>query len=566
MAKKKLLFSILLLLTVISPSFLAFNNTPSQASQQNTYPPFVCTYKTDEPYQQIDQLLQPPPTPIWEEPPHIIYANETLANLISEMEGNYTIGKIPRLSKPLNSSSVIDGRPVVVYETTASTETVTPMSHEIIDSDTKSGRKLKVSAVLYKDTGEKDPKWDYYAVRATIEDIYAKNDFWKGVLFAKIYLLLPKWAEEVPTNHKPEAGFRLSEGSASFGYQGISFNLKLPAYSIGYETSTTKYNNYLYVQWSFDGGWGPFAYWYFVFKDYAEASIGIRVPQGKKPYCYVGGWAAWYRFWLFFFSYDSSENVYWCYVDPPGVESTSEVPEPPTQTPPSTTPGPNPKVPAGTAIDGFLYVITYTDSTYSSVKYLSMSGMGQDYYGWHAGTYSLVYFFAAVSNNSNPVANAPVHFYLVDPNSIVYDLGVLYTDEDGIAGCVVFFDPRAGIQQGMWWFIPVYGSIQDTCGFSYGYCLLITGYTYMACWNEVYIEDAFLVPENNIVELTASPPPNYKFKYWWINFYYISYSNPIYVYMDFDCIVLARFDPISTGYDDGYYGRGGFRGRPALLY
>jgi hypothetical protein len=493
----------------------------------------------------------------------MLYANQSLTDLISETVGDKT-PKIPRnfqVAQP--NPSLINGRQVEYDEPDVSTEgVVAPMSSEIIDSDTKSGSRLKVSAAFYKDTGEMDPNWDYYAVKATIEDIYAKNDFWNGPLYADIWLYFPSWCQEVPTNHKPEAGFRLSEGEGTFGYEGIGISMKFPAYSIGFESSTTKYSGWLFCHWSYDGGWGPFAYWYYVFKDYTDASIGIRVPQGQKPYCYIAGWAAWYRFWIFAFTGDGSEMVYWCYVDPPSVQEHPQPPVPPTQTPPSTAPGPSPVL-SGTAVDGFLYVITFTDSTYSTVKYLSMSGMGQDYYGWHAGTYSWICLFAAVSNNGNPVGNAPVHFYLVDPNYNVYDLGIWYTDQYGIAGCVVGFDPSAGTPQGMWWFIPTYGSLQDECGFSYVYCLLITGYTYMACWNTVYIEDAFLVPENNVVELTASPPSGYTFKYWWINFYYECYANPIYIFMDFDCIVLARFDPVYTppdpneGYSRGVGGRVG---------
>jgi hypothetical protein len=530
----------MLSLITIVVSLLFISNISSTSEQpQKSLPPSVSRYATNEIYQNISDLKSPPPIPIWDQPPHLIYANESLADLISEMQPNKTIGKLPRNFAPKPDGNIINGS--LVYEPAVIENTVTPMSSEIIDSDTKSGNRLKISLVFYKDTGEQDPNWDYYAVKATIEDIYAKNDFWNGPLFADIWLYFPDWCEEVPSNHKPEAGFRLSEGEGSFSYQGIGFSMKFPAYWISYESSKTKFPGWLYVHWSYDGAWGPFAFWYYVFKDYTDASIGIRVPQGRKPYCYMAGWAAWYKFWIFVFTYDYKEMVKWCYVDPPEILEHPEPLEPPTRTPPSTTPGPAPKV-YGTTIDGFLYTITFTDSTYSTVKYTSMSGMGQNFYGWHAGTYSWICLFAAVSDNGNPVADAAVDFYLVDPNSQVYYLGTYHTDQYGIAGCVVSFDPS--LTSGLWWFIPVHGSLQDQCAFSYVYCLLITGYTYMACWNQVFIEDAFLVPENNVVELTATPPSGYTFKYWWINFYYECYENPIYILMDFDCIVLARFDPI----------------------
>lgn len=545
--KKRNLSTILVLITFILPVLWTFNNSeqvkPLAASYTGEIPELSGVYATGMTYEE--ELPKPPPIPIWEEPPEKLLANATMQDLISDRVGDKTL-KIPR-NLVVSNSSIITGRQVELAEESASTEEtiIEPLSHEIIDSDSKTGSKLKLSVAFYKDTGEIDPSWDYYAVKATIEDIYAKNDFWNGPLFADIWLFFPDWCEEAPTNHKPEAGFRLSAGSASFGYEGIGFSVNLPAYSIGYESSTTKYPGWLFVHWSYDGGWGPFAYWYYVFKDYTEAAVGVRVPQGQKPYCYVAGWACWYRFWIFLFTKDSSEMVYWCYVDPPGVEEHPLPPVPPTKSTPIEAPGPSQPL-TDLCVDGFIFVETFTDATYTQLKYITIGGMGQDGYGWHAGEYSYITLLAAVSSNREPVVNVPVHFYLVDPNGEVYDIGYWYTDDSGITGCVVGFDPRAGTPQGMWWFIPVYGDAHDECGFSYVYCLLITGYTYMACWNTVYIEDVYLVPENNIVSLTANPPPGYVFKYWWINFYYECYANPIYILMDFDCIVLARFDPEYT--------------------
>lgn len=532
-----LLFSLVLALAVADTS-----SVPKTA-----FPAPLKTFSTMETFSGFD-LKAPPPTPIVDEPPYVVYSNETLAALI---EGNRTVSPPPRNMLLSNflfaNTSIIEGRPVQYEASEANNSNVAPASCEIIDSDVKYGSKLKVSALFYKDVGEQDPNWDYYAVKATIEDIYAKNDFWKGPLYAKIILLFPDWCEELPSNHKPEAGFRLWSGSVSFGFKGIGFNVQLPAYSISYEYSKNKYPGWLYIKWSFDGAWGPFAYWYFVFKDYAEAAVGIRVPQGRKPYCYVAGWAAWYRFRVFVFIRDSSEMVGWCRVDPPDDEFP-EPPSPPEETPPSTAPGPVPTKNA-TAVDGFLYTVAFTDSSYSKVKYESMSGFGQNFYGWHVAEYSWVFFFAAVSDNGNPVANVAVDFYLVNPNYDVYYLGAYYTSEDGIASCAVSFDPS--LASGLWWFIPVYQNLQDQCAFSYVYTLLITGYTYMACWNSIIIESALLVPENTVVQLTANPPSGYIFKYWWVNFYYQCYGNPIYVLMDFDCIVLARFDP------EGNAGSGG---------
>lgn len=570
MKKKRTLSALLLLVFIVSPAFLTFSNSPqtttdgSVTSSGRILPPTEEAYATDTYY--TEGLPKPPPMPICYEPPETLLANQSLTDLVSNQTIGTPIGKIPRnflVAEP--TSSVISAKQVgqVNKTDTAQAGDVVIQSSEIIDSDTKSGNRLKLSTAFYKDMGEQDPKWDYYAVKCTIEDIYAKNDFWNGPLYADIWLFFPDYCQEVPSNHEPQAGFRLSAGEGSFEYEGIGFKMNFPAYSIGFESSTTKYPSWLFCHWSYDGGWGPFAYWYYVFKDYSDGSIGIRVPQGQKPYCYTAGWAVWYRFWIFLFSKDGEEMVYWNYVDPPSIQEHPSPPAPPTRTTPTNPPGPSPRY-TNLCVDGFIFVETFTDSSYSKLRYITIGGMGQDGYGYHAGKYSFISLLAGVANNGEPLINVPVRFYLVDPNGALYDFGYWYTDEHGIAGCTFAFDPGSA-PQGMWWFIPVYQTASDECGFSYVYCLLITGYTYMSCWNSVYIEDVYLVPENYVVSLTAQPKEGYQFKYWWINFYYECYANPIYLYMDFDCIVLARFDPIPSPpseYLEG--GFGGFRGRPCL--
>jgi len=429
----------------------------------------------------------------------------------------------------VTNSSVIQGMPVGYASAQG---TVTPMSYELIDSDAKTGNKLRISIGLYKDAGEQDPKYDCYAVKAYIENIYSRNDFWKGILFADIQLLFPDWCDEIPTNHKPEAGFRWSESTVSFSFEGIGFSIRLPAFSVSYEI--TKKNGWLRITWKYSGligGKGPVALWaWWVFSDYTEAAVGVRVPAGKK-HCYMKAWAAWYKHWLFFCRLDAMERVAFCYVDPPDVEPEPLTFEPEEVETPSIITIRNPK--AGTSIDAFMFTVAFTDNTYQQIKYMCMSGFGENFYGWHA------------SDSGNPIANVGIDFYLVDPNYQLYYLGTYYTDENGIAYCIVGFDPS--LPSGLWWFIATYGSLQDQCAFSYKYCLLITGYTYQSCWNTVKIEDAFLVPENTIVALTANPPFGYAFKYWWINFYYIYSDNPIYLLVDFDCVALARFDPEGLG-------------------
>jgi len=446
--------------------FFVFNTSSSEQIQQDQQvqpqiqlPPSAGAFITGETYQKISDLKGPLPTPIMEEPPQIIYFNESLTELISQADGNQTLNKNLLANFMVANSSIIQGVPVDYQWADVSAQgTVTPMSYEIIDSDAKSGKKHRISIGLYKDTGEQDPNYDYYAVKACLENIYSRGDFWKGILFADIQLFFPDWCDEIPTNHKPEAGFRWGEGVGSFSYKGISFNVRLPAYWISYER--TKKDGWLRIRWKYSGstGIGPVSLWaYWVFSDYTEAAVGIRVPAGKKPYCYMYGWAAWYRHWVIFCSLDAKESVYWCFVDPPGVEPEPLTFEPDEVDTPSNITIRNPK--AGTSIDAFIFTVAFTDNTYQQIKYMCMSGFGENFYGWHASDYSWIYLFAFASDSGNPIANVGINFYLVDPNYQVYYLGTYYTDENGIANCLVGFDPS--LPSGVWGSIRTCGSLQD---------------------------------------------------------------------------------------------------------
>lgn len=196
-------------------------------------------------------------------------------------------------------------------------------SQEIIDSDTNSGTKLKVSAVLYKDVGEIDPNWDYYAIKVTIEDIYAKNNPWKGPMYADIWIYIDQGADEVPTNHKPKAGWAGGEYSFSFSFMGIGFSGQAPAYGVSYET---RYWTYLFSpHWSFSGELFEGHVWWFIFSDYAEAAVGVRVAQGAKPGFAVAARVAWYRLVGIWFIYVTDEYVGGVFVGPPGA---TPIPEP----------------------------------------------------------------------------------------------------------------------------------------------------------------------------------------------------------------------------------------------
>ncbi|MBD3159423.1 MAG: hypothetical protein GF309_11585 [Candidatus Lokiarchaeota archaeon] len=186
---------------------------------------------------------------------------------------------------------------------------------EIIDSNYDEGSQLKVSVVLKQDTGEQDDEWDYYSMKVTIEDTKYKNDFWVFPLKAVVYVSVPLDAEEVPSNHRPKAGFKYTQSSFSFEYEGITFSLTLPKMSIAYEESTD--DNYRYFKWTLDGATGPIG-WSQIFTDYADFAVGVRVPQGFKMQAWAWSEVAWYQNYGLVWLYHSKEAIGWVYVDSPG--------------------------------------------------------------------------------------------------------------------------------------------------------------------------------------------------------------------------------------------------------
>ena len=184
-------------------------------------------------------------------------------------------------------------------------------SQEIVASDYHYGTQLGISVVLYKDTGEQDPNYDYYAIKVLLADVMYQNDYWTGPLKATVRIAVPLWAGEPPGSHQPPAGFYWSQNHVTFGFQGISFGMDLPAYSVSYSTSTD--DNFRYFDWSVDGSG-----WWFAFDDWAEFSVGIRVPQGYHPGVWAGGWIAWYTYAGLVFVYNSQESYYWLHITAPG--------------------------------------------------------------------------------------------------------------------------------------------------------------------------------------------------------------------------------------------------------
>ena len=188
---------------------------------------------------------------------------------------------------------------------------------EVIDSAIKSGKKLKVAVVMYKDVGEIDSRNDYYSIKVTIEDIYSKNDPWVNPVYADIWVNLPRQAQEVPSNHKPRAGFYLQQSQISFNYMGIRYNVFRPALFISYNEFSNG-PSHRGFHWHVAGAQGPF-FLGWIFFDYSEFSIGIRVPQGFKPDVDVDAFCVWYRSYIAFYLKDSKEYVYNVNVDPIGA-------------------------------------------------------------------------------------------------------------------------------------------------------------------------------------------------------------------------------------------------------
>jgi hypothetical protein len=177
---------------------------------------------------------------------------------------------------------------------------------------------LKVSGALYKDIGELDPLYDYYAIKLTLQDMaYASNSF-VDPLWAGVRIAVALTATETPTNHQPMAQTISQQLPISFSYNGISFSAYLPKEKISYwERSDT---NYRYFDWEADGRPGILTIPGAVFTDWSDFNIGIRVPQGYRPTVFLQGWAQWYRYhgsgmW----SVEVYENVYWVTLSAPGM-------------------------------------------------------------------------------------------------------------------------------------------------------------------------------------------------------------------------------------------------------
>ncbi len=170
-------------------------------------------------------------------------------------------------------------------------------SQEIVSSDYSYGNNgiMKLAGALYKDTGELDPKHDYYAVKITTEDIKYRNNGWVGPMYIYVDVaVLPQRATEVPANHIPKSGTKFSQHSVSFSYEGIGFNVFIPRAFVSYWEKTDWAHHFV---WEVSGTKPSFVGWWFVFDDYAEFAVGFRVPQNSQVATLTHAYGEWYKFY-----------------------------------------------------------------------------------------------------------------------------------------------------------------------------------------------------------------------------------------------------------------------------
>ena len=183
---------------------------------------------------------------------------------------------------------------------------------------------LRVSAALYKDTSELDPNYNYYAIKATLQDRVYANDPNRGPMWAGVRIAVSLSATETPTNHQPQAGTVYQQVPITFSYSYISFSALLPARTTSFTESTDA--NYRYFDWAVDGYSGLHGW---VFKDWSDFNIGIRVPQGYRPTVYIQGLGNGYVHTQYGDFKFLSENVYWVTLSAPlGMSMPQGLPTP----------------------------------------------------------------------------------------------------------------------------------------------------------------------------------------------------------------------------------------------
>jgi len=140
---------------------------------------------------------------------------------------------------------------------------------------------------------------------------------------------MQEWCEEFPSNHEPKKG---SYGSSpiSFGFSayGFGFGISPPAYNVDFHQWVE--SGKTVSRWDMDS-------WFiegvlcqgFIFKDYINFALAFRVPEGRKPFVYVGAEVQWWQVTeRGTFAYYSTESI-WTSVDPPGAGAFPQLdPEP----------------------------------------------------------------------------------------------------------------------------------------------------------------------------------------------------------------------------------------------
>jgi len=203
------------------------------------------------------------------------------------------------------------------------------LPHGLIDTDEIFGEKTRLCAELFHDGLESDPDYDYFAVRVTVADPYIVVPT-HHPLYVKVRLEMQDFCEEFPDNHQPQAGSYGSHPiSLGFSYYGIGLSVTAPAYYIDYFRGYQ--NGKLIVEWNIRPSTilGIAAGWVFI--DYTSYAIGVRVPEGYKPYVIAYTEVDYYkRMSLWPIYYDQLvDKVGWGAVDPPGANPiTPETPDP----------------------------------------------------------------------------------------------------------------------------------------------------------------------------------------------------------------------------------------------
>src|SRR5437016_4360191 len=89
-------------------------------------------------------------------------------------------------------------------------------SSEITATDAVQNSNIKLSSEMRRDISEVDSLYDYYSIKATVEDLQAR-----GPYYLDLRIWVPSYAQEIPTNHKPETSG--TETWITFTYEDITF-------------------------------------------------------------------------------------------------------------------------------------------------------------------------------------------------------------------------------------------------------------------------------------------------------------------------------------------------------